>query len=41
MLIELASVRVEGRPNARRYCVFFRPWNVGIFLEPRSKPKRG
>lgn len=33
--IELESVRVEGAAGGARYCVYFRPWRVGIFLEPR------
>lgn len=35
--LEVESVGVAGRGDRARVCIYFRPWNVGIFLEPRDE----
>ena len=35
--IELEPIRVEPARKPRRLCLFFRPWNVGIFIEPARR----
>jgi len=33
LAIELEPIPVAGKSRDERYCVYFRPWRVGIFLE--------